>query len=281
MTIQYNKVIFASRIIPKVKTTDETLNTIVKGNISVSRYGDGEFSLMKGENLIFQPCHGELRERLKEIIKTSREKHIVCIPNVFESLDWCAEAPSNYWRKYLNINRRKIYTLLDMKKEYHDSLVTRLYIDHNDKDKAEERFEKLKRLWNYKDIVIVEGEQSRLGVGNDLFKNVRSIQRIICPPKDAFSRYSEILNEVKKQDKSKLILIALGPTATVLAFDLSRYGFHAVDIGHIDIEYEWFLKKATKKQPVRNKYIGEVSGGSDVDEIRDEKYEKEIFVIIK
>ena len=66
--------------------------------------------------------------------------------------------------------------MLDMKKEYYDTLVTRLYIDHKDKSKAEERFDKLKRLWENRDILIVEGEQSRLGVGNDLFNNVRKLK---------------------------------------------------------------------------------------------------------
>ena len=32
--------------------------------------------------------------------------------------------------------------------------------------------------------------------------------------------------EVKKQDKSKLILIALGPTATILAYDLLSCNFY-------------------------------------------------------
>lgn len=32
----------------------------------------------------------------------------------------------------------------------------------------------------------------------------------------------------------RLILIALGMTATVLAYDLSKAGFWAIDIGHID-----------------------------------------------
>ena len=39
------------------------------------------------------------------------------------------------------------------------------------------------------------------------------------------------------------MLIALGPTATILAYDLAEKGVQALDVGHIDIEYEWFLRK--------------------------------------
>jgi hypothetical protein len=36
----------------------------------------------------------------------------------------------------------------------------------------------------------------------------------------------------------KLILIALGPTATVLAYDLAKKGYQAIDIGHLPSCYE-------------------------------------------
>jgi len=63
--------------------------------------------------------------------------------------------------------------------------------------------------------LIVEGEQSRIGIRNDLLNQTKSIKRIICPTKNAFRVYNKILNSVLKISKDHLILIALGPTATV------------------------------------------------------------------
>jgi glycosyltransferase family protein len=283
LNIKVSVLVFKNKLInkiikpPVVHTTDETLDLIVKGNYSASRYGDGEFSLMNGQSLLFQPYIPELARRLREIIKSQNKSHIVCIPNIFNNLDWCASIPRNYWIKYLNLNRGKIYKLIDKKKEYYDALVTRLYIDYKDKSKAEERFLRVRKLWSNREIVIVEGELSRLGVGNNLFENASSIKRILCPSINAFGKYNEIINEIKKQDKSKLILIALGPTATVLSFDLSNSGYHAIDIGHIDIEYEWFLQKAEEKSPIKNKYIGEITGGTNVDKIIDSRYDSQII----
>lgn len=277
VSILNNKIISYIIKPPSVRTTSETIDKIIKDKCSISRYGDGEFTLMSGKNLIFQQYCDELSLRLREIIRGQKENHIVCIPNVFNGLDWYTEKSKNYWIKYLNLNRGKIYKMINIKKEYYDSLVTRLYIDYKDKTRSELYFEKIRSLWNDKDIVIVEGEQSRLGVGNDLFGNVNSIKRIICPSFNAFSKYNRILDEVLKQDKSKLILIALGPSATVLAYDLSVKGYQAIDIGHIDIEYEWFLQKATERCPVKNKYIGEVPNGTKVDPIFDVRYENEII----
>ena len=276
ITIFYNKNITDRQKKPIVKDTDETLDKIIKDKCSVSRFGDGEFSLIYGESLKFQPKNDELSRRLKDVLKSNEENHIVCIPNVFEEMEWATDKAKKYWIKYLNLNRGKIYKILDKNKEYYDAQVTRLYIDLKDKEKVRNRFEKIKLLWKDRKIVIVEGEKSRLGVGNDLFDSVISIERIICPSVNAYLMYEEIFKEITKQDKAKLILIALGPTATVLAYDLSKAGYQAIDIGHIDIEYEWFLQGVINKCPVKNKYIGEIDNGDKVEDLINPIYEGQI-----
>lgn len=275
--IQYNQLISKVKNPPLVKTTDETLSTIINSKLSVSRYGDGEFAIMNGQSLLFQQYDPELSSRLKEILISERNNHIVCIPYIFNNLSRFNENAENYWTNYLQLHRYKMYKHLNMKKQYYDAFITRLYADLKDKTETEMRFNMVKQLWSNRDVLIVEGTQSRLGIGNDLFANTKSLQRIICPNIDAYTKYKEILHEIKRHDQSKMILIALGPTATVLAYDLSTSGYHAVDIGHIDIEYEWFLEKAIEKKPVKNKYIGEMMGGTNVDTISDKRYESEII----
>ena len=74
-----------------------------------------------------------------------------------------------------------------------------------------------------------------------------------------------------------LVLIALGPTATVLAYRLHKKGLQALDIGHIDIEYEWYKKGVLEKEPVQHKYIGEMPGGDIVEDVTDECYNEQII----
>ncbi len=45
-----------------------------------------------------------------------------------------------------------------------------------------------------------------------------------------------------------MILLALGPTATVLTHDLSLERFLALDIGHLYVEYIWILNKVKSKE---------------------------------
>lgn len=41
---------------------------------------------------------------------------------------------------------------------------------------------------------MIEGEKSRLGVGNDLFEGAKSIRRILGPAQNAFDKYEELYN---------------------------------------------------------------------------------------
>ena len=75
----------------------------------------------------------------------------------------------------------------------------------------------------------------------------------------------------------------MGPTATVLSYDLSLVGIQAIDIGHIDIEYMWFLNGAKTKTPVQGKFVNEAR--SNIDEVIDsdlnKKYQSEIIFTIE
>ena len=84
-----------------------------------------------------------------------------------------------------------------------------------------------------------------------------------------------------KVNKNRLILIALGPTATILAYDLYKLGYQAIDIGHADIEYEWYLRKAKNRIKIKNKYVNEAKGGrKNITKIKDKNYYKQIISII-
>lgn len=79
-----------------------------------------------------------------------------------------------------------------------------------------------------------------------------------------------------------MILLALGPTATALAYDLYCQGYRAIDIGHVDIEYEWCRMGATEKVPIKDKYTNEAEskGGLEVGKILDDAYCSQIYAKI-
>lgn len=58
----------------------------------------------------------------------------------------------------------RLEKFVDMSRKYCDASITRPYIDYNDRCFSEATFKLLKRIWDGKDIVIVEGEKTKLGM---------------------------------------------------------------------------------------------------------------------
>lgn len=82
-------------------------------------------------------------------------------------------------------------------------------------------------------------------------------------------------------ERSSLILFALGPTATIMVPFLVDTGYQALDIGHIDVEYEWYKLHATKKIPLVGRYVNEAGGF--IEEFNSDilkKYDREIMAKI-
>lgn len=268
-------------VYPNVKTKEETLQELIKTEKSIARFGDGEFNLIFGEGLPFQDFSEKLRIKLQEVLTNPDENLLVGIPDVFKTLKRFKKGAADYWRKTVVAYRERIYGVLNMGKQYFDAEITRPYMDLADKSQVGEYFNEFKKVWNDKNVVFVEGKMSRLGVGNDLFDNCKSIKRIICPTRNAFEAYDRILEACAKLPKETLFIIALGPTATVLASDLSKLGYRALDLGHIDVEYEWFLLKATKKVAIKNKYVNEAKKGRINSDLNDENYLSEIIETVQ
>ena len=132
------------------------------------------------------------------------------------------------------------------------------------------------------DVYLIEGNFTRCGVGNDLLNNASSVHRIICPSTNAWESYEKIVETAVALIplENSVVLCCLGPTATVLAYDLHKRGYRALDLGNIDIEYEWFKMKATEKLPVKNKYTNEAVGGDQVKDDIDDGFRQEVIAEI-
>lgn len=241
----------------EVMNNEDSLTYIMKSHCSVARFGDGEFDIISGRSIPYQTFDSNLQRELKEIVGTqSNEKLLVCMPDVFEDLDRYNDACKSFWKSHLKANK-KLYLDCCKAEWYGSTNLSRPYMDLADKSQAKGYFERLISLWDRRDILIVEGINSRSGVGNDLFANANSIERIICPSRDAYAALSLIENEIRNYGNGKLILLMLGPTAKVISYHLSKEGFWLIDLGHIDSEYEWYKMGATTKVKLTNKHTAE------------------------
>ena len=270
---------------PQIENVEKTIDEIVNNHKSMSRFGDGEFAAIAGRvRHKFQTTPDEkLGQRLREVLKSSDENLMIGIADNYGNLNKYSEQTKREIRCYLTPEIRfEHLSLLDANKKYYNAYVTRPYVifADNNTDAPAERFSNLKRIWAKRDCVFVEGCFTGLGVGNDLFDNVSSINRIVCPPENAFTKYDEILANCMTQSKDVLFLLALGPTASVLAYDLCKAGYQAVDIGHVDLEYEWFLQGKGVRTYIAGKYSNEWHEDVELASIEDEVYRSQIITEI-
>ena len=256
-------------LIPRVANVDETIEELLRSERSLARFGDGEFKFMFfGSSIGFQQYDANLAARLREVLASRDDRVMVGILDIFGYL------PSGMagWRGLAAMLRPHINSCIHAEQQYYDATVSRSIGVSN-------FFDKMKQIWAASDVVMIEGTMTRMGIGNDLFSNARSVRRILAPAENAFSAYPQILAEALRLEKSSLILIALGPTATVLAHDLGIAGYRALDLGHIDICYELHLRGQSNMMPIEGKYVNEVSYRSPV-ECQDETYLRQILCTI-
>lgn len=266
--------------LPDIRSTDETLDKILNEHCSMSRYGDGELNLLRGIGNGFCSYSPFLADKLKEVLSKEIENHIVGLPypiisqenlNLRTKVFWISFfcKTFNVWKHYLKAGR-----------VYYNTDVTRFYFAYKNKCVCNGYLHKLRQIWDQREVLLVEGEFSRLGVNNDLFDNIKSLERIIGPAKDAYTKYDELLEKVQEFGRDKLILIALGQTATALAYDLAKEGFWAIDIGHLDVEYEWFLRKAKDKIKIAGKHVNEAKYVPANEEFHNDAYEQQTIAKI-
>lgn len=267
---------------PIIGNTEEAVKKIVEEGCSLVRYGDGEFEIMAGkQRAVFQKYNSELAKRLKEVIDSKDDRLLIAIANNYGMLDSYIEETADGIRAYMTENVRKFHmSVLEPGRVYYDAYMFKSYFPYKDREHTWKRVELIKRIWNGRDVVLVEGDKTRAGYGNDLFDNVKSLQRILAPTKDAYDKYNDILDSVLEIEKRCLILIVLGPVAEILTYDLMRQGYQAVDIGQIDMDYEWYRAGAPGRVPIPDRYVSQLPP-AEIEEINDEKYLNQIIKWIR
>lgn len=247
----------------QVMSPDETINLLLNDkHLSVCRFGDGELEMTLYKNIGFQPFDEQLSARLKEILQhgvNETEHCLICLPDAYRSTRNMRYGSALFWFFHKSFFFRHYEPLLNKNYRYGNTSVTRPYHDYKDKTQAPIIFAKFKRLFTDQRILIVEGSGTRLGLGNDLLDSARQVSRITTLNRNAFSVYDNLYNAVLGVAKEyDLVLVSLGPTATLLAWDLSQQGVRCIDTGHIDIEYEWMRAAAKDKMRVEGKNVNEV-----------------------
>ncbi|NHL83122.1 DUF1792 domain-containing protein [Lactobacillus helveticus] len=248
---------------PKVFSIDDTLSEIQKGK-SMARFGDGELQAITKniDKKSFQENNNKLSFEMQKAINLRDPRIINAVGIPFSwNLDALNKESREYWEPLLIKNWEKWGPILK-DKQYYNAFITRPYFDLKDKNISKKVFNGFKKVWRNKKILLIEGQYSRFGVNDDLLSDCKKVYRLIGPAKNAFKKKKEISMYAKKIINDKdidIVLISLGQTATILVGELLDLNVQILDIGHLDIEYNWFLTNAKEKCNIPGKWINEAN----------------------
>lgn len=230
-----------------VLSSQDTLDFLCRTNCSFSRFGDGEFGLIKGikGKGLFQEYNENLALRLKEVLSSKNDKVLIGINYFYFNCPHDLNREQDFFYNNVSVEERTIVeSFLSSNSVYGDSACTMPYNLYNSSFNFESYFNKFRTIWDKKDIVVVCGKTVFSKIKYNIFDNAKSITYIYGPRTNAFSSYDEIYSQCLEQPKDKLFLIILGQTATVLAYDLALKGERrAIDIGHLAKDYDYFKKQ--------------------------------------
>lgn len=231
----------------KVHSIDETIDELLHTNKSLVRFGDGEIVMIKGGDLMLQKASPEIAKGLTEILAYPYEDLMVTIPGIFDTLSDHRKASRQFWKDHLLFCRKTYEKYCNPDRIYYTTFVSRCYYYAKDRSNCGRWFAKIRKIWENKDVVVVEGTRTHNGVGNDLLDTAASVERIICPPRDAYGAIPRILEACETYDKDRLFLLSVGVAAKFLALELFQKGYRVLDIGHMDMEYEWYVRQTPDK----------------------------------
>ncbi len=225
MIARYHKKItyFLSQY-PEVRSEVETIKAIAEKGYSIARFGDGEFNMCIGRHKSFQQHDEKLVSRLKEILASREPGLLIGIPTIRSEKDLTV-----ILKKFVIRRGHRVLELLDRDRIYESTTMTTVFpskcADLTD------RVNLLQSIWAGRKVVFVVGANSRFFYEKELFDNMAQHQFIYGPARNAFSQYDDLIEQVTAYDKEWLVLISLGPTATVMVYDLFKLGYQAIDLG--------------------------------------------------
>lgn len=276
--------VFYSKKLPfSILNSQDTVDYILKNKISIGRIGDGELNIMfKNKSIGFQEYTPELAKDLKSIENTSKFR--LALPHSLKNTKDDKILIKTFWWSYVKKNFDYLNnSFLAKNKDYLDASFTRVVTEKRDKRKISLILQRVESIWQNRHVIIIEGADTRFGVGNSILDNATNVKRIIVPAKNAYSKKKEIEKTAKKLISSisdPIVIVCLGPTATVVAYDLSKYA-QIIDMGHFDLQYEYLKKGYYHPVRVENRYDNEIKNGDVVVDEHDKKYLSEIEVDLR
>lgn len=215
-------------------SASDTLNYVMDNNVSLIRFGDGEFDVICGVGVYFndwyQQYDATLKKRLEEIMASSDPRILICFNLQYilkTKEEFIKESIPNEYRFWI-VSKSLIGKFIQKNNLYGSGHC--FYPKIN----TEIDFTKIKAFFANRNIVIITTNTER-------FKHIslgKSTHFIEAPKSNSWQEYDTIklhiddyIKTSKNSKDSTLFLVSAGSAAKVIVYDLALRGYTAWDTG--------------------------------------------------
>lgn len=223
----------------------ETMRRVRDERLSLARFGDGEIKLCRGGSCKTQTADPVLAKRLRNILKADEPRCLVAVPNI-----WGARETKPFWRSYRDGVNAQFYRPGAV---YGSSFVSRP--DSAPWINSDAYWGLVRSIWQDRSVVLVTGsKKGRQFLDSGMLSNASKVCAAVdVPRQNAWSAHDRLLDEASDMASvlvDPVVVLALGATSTVMAYELARRGIQALDLGHMGLFYrEWLHGRTGTKPP--------------------------------
>lgn len=238
--IYYLILLIQKKISPiNVLSEEETIKRLQNG-CSISRFGDGEIEMiLKKRDIHFQKYSDDLRSQLINVLNNNSDMLLIGMPPFVGNHKGKYYLKETFWwsRYLIFFNRRRDFIkYLSEDTLYGNAIFNRFFRFRKvSNENLYSRLNEIIKIWNNKNVLVVEGENTKLGLGTELLNTSKSISRVLIPNKDCFEKIEDIKEYVLNNNNIyDIVLLVAGPAASVLSYELCKNGVQSIDLGQIN-----------------------------------------------
>ena len=228
---------------PHVSGFLESAQYLLWTNSSLARFGDWEVTLMMQ---LSQTNSTFFNRTLSELLLTAFTDRVpnlrLGLIDTFAGFTEARQALMDYYfaRDYY---RRWMLDHVAFDQQYLQTAITAPYAQSYSTNclLLDQIYQTLRQIWQDKDIVLLRGNNSQ-HYQYDIYDNARSSKILYAPRYHAEREYESLKKLLLEEPEDKLVILSCGPTCTVLAYDLARVGRRALDLGHLNKDYDWYKR---------------------------------------
>lgn len=228
----------------KIRDEIDFVQKIQESPRSFVRFGDGEVKLMMGMGQPFQKYDEVLVQKMYQIIRNRQSDLYIGLNKGYFRSAFRDMDGGRYNRINGTTFRRFFLKNCCPDNSYFDASCTMAYFAFDGSYDLEAHFERMKSLFEGRDLLILSGKGVLEKLKYDVFQRANSKKVIHGPARHAFDKYDELIENVRQNaEKGKTtVCVILGMAGKAMVRDLTDEGYMVWDIGHMAKDYDYYMR---------------------------------------